>query len=234
VTLVVDPDVGPSGRESAPPVRRRRRWGRVALRLTALVLAALFLYVGTTFGQVYFASRRDEARPAQAIIVMGAAQYNGRPSAVLAARLDHAAELWDAGLAPIIVVTGGRRPGDAFTEAQASATYLERLGVPADAIEREVSSMNSWESLAASARFLHREGITDVLLVSDPYHAYRIKAIARELGLDAHVSPASDSPVKGTAELRAMARETVAVSIGRIIGYRRLVRLDDVRQRNSG
>ena len=208
-----------------PPSRPRRRWGRIALRGSEIALGLLVLYLGVTFVQVWLASRRDEARVAQAIIVMGAAQYNGRPSPVLAARLDHAAALYEAGLAPLIVVTGGRRPGDAFTEASASAQYLVRLGVPDAAIEREVSSTNSWESLAASARFLRREGITEVLLVSDPYHALRIEAIAGELGLDAHVSPATDSPVDGFAEVRAMVRETVAVSIGRIIGYRRLVRL---------
>ena len=221
MTLVDSPPA-----DAAPPLpRHQRRWGRIVLRVVAVGVGLLVLYLGVTFVQVWLASRRDEARAAQAIIVMGAAQYNGRPSPVLAARLDHAAALYEAGLAPVIVVTGGRRPGDAFTEASASAQYLVGLGVPDSAIEREVSSTNSWESLAASARFLRREGITEVLLVSDPYHALRIKAIAGELGLTAHVSPAPDSPVHGFAEVRAMARETVAVSIGRIIGFRRLVRL---------
>ena len=97
-----------------------------------LALAALVLYEAVTFGQVWLTSRRDEARQSQAIVVLGAAQYNGRPSAVLRARLDHAADLWHRRLAPIVVVTGGRRPGDRFTEASSSAAYLGRKGVPAD------------------------------------------------------------------------------------------------------
>jgi uncharacterized SAM-binding protein YcdF (DUF218 family) len=205
--------------------RRRRSWvWWIAVGLLATVGLAV-VYLGVTFLQVWSASRQDHAQPADRIIVLGAAQYNGRPSPVLAARLDHAADLWHRGLAPKIVVTGGKRPGDRFTEAQASATYLVSKGVPAEAIELEVSSTSSWESLAASARFLRKEGVTNVLLVSDPYHSFRIGAIAAELGLHAHVSPTPTSPVRGTAKLRAMARETAAVAIGRLIGYRRQVRL---------
>jgi uncharacterized SAM-binding protein YcdF (DUF218 family) len=224
VTLTVD---APDDDAPSPAARRRRR--RPWIRWVALGLVATFgllvVYVGITFLQVWSASHQDHAQPADRIIVLGAAQYNGRPSPVLAARLDHAADLWKQGLAPKIVVTGGKRPGDQFTEAQASAMYLTAKGVPDDAIERETSSTSSWESLAASARFLRKEGVTDVLLVSDPYHSFRIRAIAAELGLRAHVSPTPTSPVHGAAELRAMARETAAVAIGRLIGYRREVHL---------
>ncbi|MGH9119121.1 MAG: YdcF family protein [Acidimicrobiales bacterium] len=186
---------------------------------------ALVLYVGVTFVQVWLASRRDEARAADAIIVLGAAQYDGEPSPVLAARLDHAANLYRRGLAPLIVVTGGRQEGDRYTEAGAGAAYLERLRIPGTAIERETTSAHSWESLAAAARFLQDDGIERVLLVSDPYHSFRIDAIADDLGLEAFVSPTPSSPVGGGAELRAMARETAAVAVGRVIGYRRLLRL---------
>jgi uncharacterized SAM-binding protein YcdF (DUF218 family) len=189
------------------------------------VLAVLALvgvvYVAVTFVQVWQASRRDDAAPAQAIVVLGAAQYDGRPSPVLANRLDHAAELFEQGIAPLIVVTGGRQEGDRFTEAQAGARYLEGLGVPGSAIERETTGDSSWESLAAAARFLRADGITEVVLVSDPYHAMRIDGIAAELGLDATVSPAD-----GSSSVPQLARETVAVAIGRIIGYDRLVRID--------
>jgi uncharacterized SAM-binding protein YcdF (DUF218 family) len=194
---------------------------RIALR-TAIVVAGLtVLYVSVTFVQVWLASRRDEARVADAIVVMGAAQYNGEPSPVLARRLDHAIELYEADIAPLIVVTGGRQQGDRFTEAEASANYLEDHGVPGDHIERETTGGNSWESLASAARFLRETGDTSVVLVSDPYHAMRIDGIAHELGLDAVVSPADTS-----SSLGQLARETLAVSIGRIIGYDRLVRVD--------
>ena len=170
------------------------------------------------------ASGRDERLPdAEAIIVLGAAQYNGVPSPVLANRLDHAAELYDEGVADLIVVTGGRQEGDRFTEAEASANYLEELGIPGDHIERETTGDSSWESLASAARFLQpTTASTAVVLVSDPYHAMRIDGIAHELGLDATVSPAD-----GSSSLPELGRETLAVAVGRIIGYDRLVRLDE-------
>ena len=96
------------------------------------------------------APRRTQRGPSDAIVVLGAAQYDGRPSPVLAARLDHALELYDDGVAPMIVVTGGRQPGDRFTEATASATYLHEHGVPDAAILRETTGRSSWESLAAA------------------------------------------------------------------------------------
>src|SRR5439155_23923551 len=177
-----------------------------------------------TFVQVWHASHQDDARRAQAIIVLGAAQFNGRPSAVLTARLDHAADLYKAGLAPLIVVTGGKQEGDQFTEAEASANYLATKGIPGGAIERETTSRNSYDELAAAARFLRARGITDVLLVSDPFHAYRIGAIAEKVGLHAHVSPTPTSPVHGLDNAEALLRETVAVSAGRLIGFDRLDR----------
>jgi uncharacterized SAM-binding protein YcdF (DUF218 family) len=190
-----------------------------------VVLAVVLAYLAVTFVQVWVTSRQDHAAASDAIIVLGAAQYDGEPSPVLAARLDHAAELYRRGLAPLIVVTGGRQEGDRFTEAEAGAEYLEDLGIPGNVIERETTSTHSWESLAAAARFLREDGFERVLLVSDPYHSHRIEAIAEELGLDASVSPTRTSPTDGVGELRAMLRETAAVAVGRIIGYPRLLRL---------
>ena len=201
---------------------RARRVLRVAVRVVAILGAIVVVYVVVTFIQVWRASGRDNARSADAIVVLGAAQYDGRPSPVLAGRLDHAAELYEAGIAPLVVVTGGNKPGDRFTEAGASAAYLESLGVPGSAIERETTGESSWESLASAARFLQEDGLTDVVLVSDPYHAMRIEGIAEELGLDATVSPADTPSTVGD-----LMRETVAVAVGRIIGYDRLVRLDE-------
>jgi uncharacterized SAM-binding protein YcdF (DUF218 family) len=199
-------------------VRRR------VLIVVAAIAAILVVYVGVTFLQVWHASHEDDQRPAQAIIVLGAAQFDGRPSAVLTARLDHVADLYHRGLAPLVVVTGGRQPGDRFTEAEASANYLATKGVPGNAIERETTSTNSFDELAAAARFLHERGVTDVLLVSDPFHAYRINAIAHAVGLNAHVSPTPTSPVHGLDNVAALARETAAVSAGRIVGFARLDR----------
>jgi len=204
---------------------RRRRRRRIVARVVLVTLVTVVLYFCLTFVQVYRASTRDGAREADAIIVLGAAQYNGVPSPVLRDRLDHALALYDAGLASRIVLTGGRQQGDRFTEATAGYNYLRDRGVPDDDLLKEVEGKSSWESLAASARFLTERDLTTVVLVSDGYHAYRIEAIAEDLGLDATVSP-SETRLDGTTELRQLIREAVAVSIGRIIGYDRLLRLD--------
>ncbi len=202
-----------------PP--RRWRW-RLLFVVFGLFLVGL-LYLFVTYFQVRRQEGRDEARKADAIMVLGAAQFNGKPSPVLEARLSHAFDLWQQGLAPIIVVTGGKQPGDTFTEASSGAEYLIARGVPDAAIRREVRGKTSWESIAASARFLKAEGRTSVLLVSDPYHSLRIKGIAAEVGLTPYSSPTRTSP-----ELYVRSheiKETFGVAVGRIIGYRRLLRI---------
>lgn len=186
------------------------------------------MYLAVTFVQVWRAARRDEARPAEAIVVFGAAQYNGVPSPVLAARLDHAIDLYRRDLAPVIVVTGGNQPGDNFTEATASANYLMARGVPDEDVLREVSGTSSWQSLAAVANFLEERDIRKVLLVSDPFHSFRIRAMASELGLEGRSSPTTTSPIQGMSEARYIVRETVAVAVGRVIGFRRQARIEDV------
>lgn len=199
---------------------------RLVTRLVTAVLVVAAVYVLVTFLQVWWTSLRDDAGPAGAIVVLGAAQYDGRPSPVFAARLDHAADLHDAGVAPVIVVTGGSRPGDRYTEAAAGAAYLRRRGVPDRSLRLEVQGANSWESIAATARFLREEGITEVVLVSSSYHSYRIADIADEQGLSAAVSPVGRPPTGFAGTARALARETAAVALGRIVGYRRLTVLD--------
>jgi uncharacterized SAM-binding protein YcdF (DUF218 family) len=188
-----------------------------------VLLVALFLgYIGVTFVQVWLASRHDGAQAADAVVVLGAAQYDGRPSPVLEARLDHALELYKEGLVGKIVVTGGKQQGDRFSEAYAGSTYLRGRGVPDDDLLLEVQGRNTWESLAAATRILHDEGMDTAVLVTDGYHALRVDAIADELGIEASVSPARPG---GT--LRQLTEETGAVAIGRIVGFRRLVNLDD-------
>lgn len=201
---------------------------RRAVKLGAALVALVMVYLVVTFVQVWRASGRDQARPAQAIVVFGAAQYDGRPSPVLRARLDHALDLYKRGLADKVVVTGGRRAGDRFTEATVSASYLSKRGVPQAAILREVSGRTSWQSLAAAAKFLKERDppMTKVLLVSDGYHAARIAAIAKELGLDAHTSPARGASSRGAAKLVHLGKETVAVAAGRVFGFRRVAGID--------
>jgi len=201
-------------------------WPRLLRRGLLVAVAVPVLYFAVNFVHVWQTSRRDDARPAQAVIVLGAAQFDGRPSAVLRARLDHAADLYRRKIAPVVVVTGGKIEGDRFTESAASANYLHTKGVPDEAILREVQGRTSWQSLSASARFLKERGIGDVVLVSDPFHAARIKGIANELGFTAATSPTRTSPIQGLSEFRHMVTETAQVGVARVIGFRRLVRIE--------
>jgi uncharacterized SAM-binding protein YcdF (DUF218 family) len=172
---------------------------------------------------VHAVGRSDQARPVDAIVVMGAAQYDGRPSPQLAARLDHAADLWSAGLAKVMVVTGGNQPGDRFTEAEASADYLIERGVPAEAILQESHGHSSYVSLDGVATMLHQRGLFRVLLVSDPFHSLRSRLIAQELGLVAYVSPTRTSPVRGNEATAREMQEAAGIALGRIIGFKRLL-----------
>lgn len=199
---------------------------RIAVRLVALAVIVALVYLAVIFAVVWHASGVDSRRHGDAIVVLGAAQYDGRPSPVLQARLDHAYELWKQHVAPLIVVTSGKQAGDRFTEAAAGARYLHGRGVPDSAILREVQGTSSWESLQAAARFLSQSGRTHVTLVSDSYHAARIADIAEELGLDAVTS--STHLLDGSAQWAKLAQETVRVAAGRVFGYDVLARHDRV------
>lgn len=202
---------------------------RLTRRVFKLVALVLVLYLGFSALQVFWASRRDEAAQADAIVVFGAAQYNGSPSPVFRARLDHAARLYDDGIASTIWVTGGSGVAGEETEASVASRYLIREhGVDADDVRLEVQGKDSWNQLAAVARILRREGATDVVLVSDAFHNARIKAIAEELGLDPKASATATSPISGRKEAEYLMRETGAMALGRIVGFRRLSGINTV------
>jgi uncharacterized SAM-binding protein YcdF (DUF218 family) len=206
------------------------RW---IIRLAAFTCVAVLAYLAVTFVQVYRASHLDQAHAVDAIVVLGAAQYNGRPSPVLRARLDHAIALFHRGDGRFIVVTGGRQPGDSFTEATSSADYLIAHGIADSVILREVTGRTSWQSLASASSFLksHDPPLRLVLLVSDPFHSARVAAISRELGLVGYVSPTRTSPITGVRAVPYLAKETVAMAVGRIIGFRREAGVDGRLQR---
>lgn len=191
---------------------------RTLLKLTLVIAGVMAIYLATTFVQVRLASGRDDPSPASAIVVLGAAQWNGRPSPVLAARLDHAAELYRSGVAPVIVVVGGKQEGDRVSQGLAGYRYLREQGIPDDALKVEVGGRDTYTELSATANILREAGLgRDVVLVTSPYHALRAGGIGREAGLDPHVSPSADR-----GSLRAEWREAVAVAAGRLVGYRRL------------
>jgi len=200
---------------------------RVVRRLVGLLFLLLVVAVGylaVTGVQVWLTSRHSEARAAQAVVVMGAAQYDGVPSPDLAARLSDADALWRRGLAPLVVVTGYKERGDQFTEAQASATWLVSRGVPATAIV-QVGGDDSWANLSDAATVLHARGLDRVLIVTDGFHEARSLAIATNVGLQAWPVPATGSPITGWSAVPYYAKETLGVALGRIVGYERLHRL---------
>ncbi len=193
----------------AAPGRRRSWLARVVL---GAVLLAVLVVGGTAF-RVWQVARIDDRRPVDAVVVLGAAQYDGEPSSIFAARLRHAQQLYADGLAPRIVTTGGGRDGDAYTEAAAGRRYLIARGVPAsDVVAVPVGSdtLGSLQAVAAKAR---QDGWSSALVVSDPWHSLRARQMARDSGLAAWTSPTRTGPVVQTRETQAryIVRETGAV-----------------------
>jgi len=176
-------------------------------------VVAVALLIGSLIGAIFLAARSDQQQPVDAIIVMGAAQFNGRPSAVLRARLETTYRVWRDGVAPLIIVTGGKMPGDAFTESEASRNYLVDLGVPEAAIILENEGRNSEESLGGVAQIAREQDIEWVLIVSDGFHLFRSKMIAEGLGLEALGVPVDESPIEpwSATELDYVVREAGAV-----------------------
>lgn len=163
---------------------------------------------------IYYGASRDAHPRSDAVVVLSAAQYDGKPSEVFAARLQHAAELYHAGVAPRIVTVGSSLPGDEFTEAGTGARWLTRRGhVPPSRIIANPRGRDTLRSLQAADRALERRGWTSAVLVTDPWHSLRSRTIARNLDMDVAVSPArAGNPVVGPAgvEARYIARETFA------------------------
>ena len=172
--------------------------GRHLGRDLVLLLAAAVIGVTATTAYAVVAIVRqgdnDEAQPADAIVVLGAAQYDGVPSAVFAARLDHAVRLYREGLAKLFVVTGGKLPGDRFTEAQTARRYAEDHGVPSAAIIGEDTGRNTEESLEAVGAILRARDLSTAVFVSDRTHMLRVLRMATDQGLTAWGSPTPDSP----------------------------------------
>jgi uncharacterized SAM-binding protein YcdF (DUF218 family) len=191
---------------------------RLIVRVALVVVGVIVAYLAVTGVQVWLTSRASEPHRAQAIVVMGAAQYDGRPSPDLAARLAEAARLWHARYAPVVVVTGSKEPGDAYTEAEAGAAWLRAHGVPAFDVA-EAGGNDSWANLADASHVLMARDMTRVLLVTDGFHEDRSLAIATDVGLTASPVPAATSPITGWSAVPFFAKETFGVAVGRIIGY---------------
>jgi uncharacterized SAM-binding protein YcdF (DUF218 family) len=198
----------------------------VALRIFGLVVAAVLVYLAVSLLQVWLTSREYDPHPAAAIMVMGAAQYNGVPSPDLRARLDEALLLFRKGDSKLIVVTGGKEKGDRFTEAQAGARYLASMGVPASDI-LQAGGNTTYENVADAAPQLLARHATTVLVTTDPFHEDRSMAIASDLSLTPSPTPTQTSPIKGWSTLPYFLKEALGVGLGRIIGYNHLEWLHD-------
>lgn len=187
-----------------------RRW---ALRVGIGVVLTAALLLGGTAVRVWQYGRIDERSHADVIVVLGAAQYNGDPSSILRARLDHARMLYEQGVASEIVTVGGRQPTDRYTEAQASDRYLVNRGVPTGRIVEVNTGNDTLASLRAAAQVLRQHHWSTAVLVSDPWHMYRSREMAQDSGIDAWTSPTHSGPAVQTrqTQFRYIVRETAAM-----------------------
>ena len=197
-------------------------------RVVGLLVAISSLYGSINLAQVWWVGRSDQATAVDAIVVLGVAQYDGRPSPQLQARLDHALTLLLEGASPLVITTGGNQPGDRFTEAETSANYLIKgLGIDYQAVEilQENNGSTTRESLIGVRDIMQSRGLHSVLIVTDPYHSLRSRLIAQDLGLVAYVSPTRTSPLQGASAVSRHVREALGVAVAHLIGFSNLERL---------
>jgi uncharacterized SAM-binding protein YcdF (DUF218 family) len=173
------------------------------MRLVVIGGFLVALAAGAATFRIWQQGTLDERRPVDAIVVLGAAQYDGRPSPVFEARLRHAVDLWRSGIAGAFVVTGGKLAGDRTTEAAVAREYAVAHGVPEDAIFGEDAAHNTLTSLTSVAAALEERDMTSAVFVSDPTHMLRVLRIADDLGIEAYGSPTTTSPVQGDLARRA-------------------------------
>lgn len=185
---------------------------RLAVKTATALITLALVVLAATGGYVWWFARQDDRRVSDAIVVLGAAQFDGRPSSVFTARLVHARDLWRDDVAPRIITVGGNQAGDRFTEASSGKRWLVAHGVPARRIVAVPSGSDTLGSVTAVYKRMRRSGWSTAVVVTDPWHALRTRSMARDTGIDAVVSPTRQGPAVRTrnTELRYIARETVA------------------------
>jgi len=207
--------IGAQVQEVSRPVGRRPVLETTALLLAGIALggAALITWMAL---EINAQGNRDEQRPADAIVVLGAAQFNGTPGGVFEARLQHAVDLYHEGIAPYLVVTGGKLPGDRTTEAAAARAWAIAHGVPSDAILGENQGRTTLESLEAVTEIFREHDLATAVFVSDETHMLRVLRMATDLGIVGWGSPTRTSPTD-----RELARRTQAMvhEIGGLMAY---------------
>ena len=184
--------------------------------LTLAIILVCGGYFASVFHDVWKQAHTDEARRADAIVVLGAAQYWGRPSPVLRARLDHAFGLYKKGLAPRIITTGGQAEGATFTESEVGREYLSQKGVPAEFVTVETIGQSTAQTAAAVGEIMDRMQLRSCIVVSDGYHIYRIKRMLEERGLSVYGSPRDDSGRDAWTQTRLYARESLGYIAWRV------------------
>ena len=194
--------------------------GRLVVRVLGAALAAVLLLVGSTALAIWWTARQDARPGSDAIVVLGSAQYNGVPSSIFEARLEHALDLYDEGVAPVIVTVGGKAAGDEFSEAEAGREYLAEAGVPDDALLAVQQGADTLESMRAVSAEFDSRGWSSALLVTDPWHAMRAERMAEDAGLDASSSPTRQGPAvqTRTTQFKYILRETAAYLLYRVTG----------------
>lgn len=204
---------------SAEPRRKKRsrKTLRFILRYFTLFIVVIAAYLAFNLFTVYSQSKSRDVPLADAIAVLGAAQFNGHPSPVLAARLDHAITLYESGKPRPILTTGSKQDGDTYTEGFSGYTYLLEKGIDESDLILITDGADTYQQLSASALQLKQRSLRSVVLVSDSSHSARLRLIADELGMDAAISFRADTPT-----WKQYLRETAAVSLGRIVGFRRV------------
>jgi uncharacterized SAM-binding protein YcdF (DUF218 family) len=180
----------------------RRRFLKWATLLAVLVLVSISLYWIYVYNQVRYLAAHDDSHVAEAIVVLGAAQYNGRPSKVLRARLDHAYDLYQRGFSKHIITTGSYGPDPNFSEAQVATQYLTEKGVDPVDIMTEQSSLTTHDSVRTASLLIKSRAWKTVLVVSDGFHLYRVRKMFEDEGLIAYTSPAPASPIEVSASQR--------------------------------
>lgn len=185
---------------------------RLAVKILAACISAALVVLAGTGGYVWWVARQDDRRVSDAIVVLGAAQFDGRPSSVFTARLVHARDLWRDDVAPRIITVGGNLEGDRFTEAASGKRWLEDHGVPGDRVVAVPSGSDTLSSVTAVQQRMQRRGWSTAVIVTDPWHAVRTRSMARDRGIDAVLSPTRRGPAvrQRSTEMRYIARETVA------------------------
>jgi uncharacterized SAM-binding protein YcdF (DUF218 family) len=196
------------------------RVGSLVVRVVAALIIAAVLIAGSTALAIWWTARQDSRPHSDAIVVLGSAQYNGVPSSIFEARLEHARKLYQQGVAPVVVTVGGKKAGDQFTEAEAGRDYLAQEGIPSTALLAVPEGVDTLQSMKDVAATFSTHGWHSAVLVTDPWHAMRASRMAEDAGMEVSSSPTRQGPAvqTRTTQFRYILRETAAYLVYRMTG----------------